>query len=91
MAIGALTGVATVAVIKGDSAKRTIQDSIEKQTNILIQLRLTYSKLDEWRDLSREYVDLDINSMNNNRMTLIEKFVRVRLQCKCLGEIFDRV
>lgn len=78
-------------MVTGYTAKTSLQNTIQQQTCILDQLKSSHSKLGEWKDLGQEYIKQDIVNMNNNRMTLIEKFVRIRLQCKCLGEYFDRI
>ncbi|PKC59802.1 hypothetical protein RhiirA1_32619 [Rhizophagus irregularis] len=66
-----------------------LQNSIEKHTSILVQLQSAYKELRNWKILGKRYIQKDIDDMNNYRMTLINEFVRIRSQCKCLGEIFN--
>ncbi|UZO01241.1 uncharacterized protein OCT59_012343 [Rhizophagus irregularis] len=71
------------------STRSKLQNSIEKHTSILEQLQSAYKELRNWKILGKRYIQKDIDDMNNNRMTLIDEFVRIRSQCKCLGEIFN--
>ena len=88
-AVGALAGTAMVTMGAGYSTINAMQNSIDQQKNMLEQLRSIYSDLEEWKKLSNEYVDYDLNNMNNNRSTLTEEFTRVKNQCKSLNKIFN--
>uniref|UniRef100_U9TH70 Uncharacterized protein n=2 Tax=Rhizophagus irregularis TaxID=588596 RepID=U9TH70_RHIID len=84
------TGATTTAVMYNACSTRSkLQNSIEKHTSILEQLQSAYKELRNWKILGKRYIQKDIDDMNNNRMTLIDEFVRIRSQCKCLGEIFN--
>ncbi|CAB5315295.1 unnamed protein product [Rhizophagus irregularis] len=84
------TGATTTAVIYNACLTRSkLQNSIEKHTSILEQLQSAYKELRNWKILGKRYIQKDIDDMNNNRMTLVNGFVRIRSQCKCLGEIFN--
>ncbi|PKK63202.1 hypothetical protein RhiirC2_758572, partial [Rhizophagus irregularis] len=84
------TGATTTAVMYNACSTRSkLQNSIEKHTSILEQLQSAYKELRNWKILGKRYIQKDIDDMNNNRITLIDEFVRIRSQCKCLGEIFN--
>ncbi|GBB95754.1 hypothetical protein RclHR1_26030001 [Rhizophagus clarus] len=84
------TGTASTYIMyNGYSTRSKLENSIQKHTSILEQLQSAYKELKNWKILGKRYIQKDIDDMNNNRMTLIEEFVRIRNQCKCLGDIFN--
>ncbi|CAB4433129.1 unnamed protein product [Rhizophagus irregularis] len=84
------TGVtATGVMYSAYSTRSKLQNSIEKHTSILEKLQSTYKDLKNWKILGKKYILKDINDMNNNRMTLIDEFSRIRNLCKGLDDIFN--
>ncbi|PKK69467.1 hypothetical protein RhiirC2_748362 [Rhizophagus irregularis] len=71
------------------STRSKLQNSIEKHISILEKLQSTYKDLKNWKILGKKYILRDINDMNNNRMTLIDEFNRIRNLCKGLDDIFN--
>ncbi|CAB5208271.1 hypothetical protein RhiirA5_504977 [Rhizophagus irregularis] len=61
----------------------------KKHTSILEQLQSAYKELKNWKILGKRYIQKDVDGMNNNKITLTDEFVRIKSQCKCLGEIFN--
>ncbi|CAB5315255.1 unnamed protein product [Rhizophagus irregularis] len=88
-AIYATGATSTAVMYNACSTRSKLQNSIEKHTSILEQLQSAYKELRNWKILGKRYIQKDIDDMNNNKMTLIDEFVRIRSQCKCLGEIFN--
>ncbi|CAB5182541.1 unnamed protein product [Rhizophagus irregularis] len=90
LCVTGLTGVTTTAVMYNACSTRSkLQNSIEKHISILEKLQSTYKDLKNWKILGKKYILRDINDMNNNRMTLIDEFNRIRNLCKCLDDIFN--
>ncbi|CAB5377553.1 unnamed protein product [Rhizophagus irregularis] len=85
-----VTGVtATGIMCSAYSTRSKLQNSIEKHISILEKLQSTYKDLKNWKILGKKYILRDINDMNNNRMTLIDEFNRIRNLCKGLDDIFN--
>ena len=70
------------------NAKIKLQDHIKQQKSVLDQLQSAYKELRNWKNLGNRNIERDIDDMNNDRKTLIDEFVRIRNQCKSLGDVF---